>query len=207
MTYELIQVTPLAGALGAEISGVELGKPLGNQLFQEVHDALIENQVIFFRGQDIDPDQHIAFARQFGSLQVHPLVPHLDDHPEILILESKEENRYSANVWHSDVTFSEEPPLGSVLLAREVPDHGGDTMWADMYAAYDALSPAMKRYLEGMTAIHGAEGARFEKTHDTDETRAGQVREEKKVIPPAEHPIGGAHRLMHRVTINGDRPV
>ncbi len=280
MTYELIQVTPLAGALGAEISGVELGKPLGNQLFQEVHDALIENQVIFFRGQDIDPDQHIAFARQFGSLQVHPLVPHLDDHPEILILESKEENRYSANVWHSDVTFSEEPPLGSVLLAREVPDHGGDTMWADMYAAYDALSPAMKRYLEGMTAIHRAEGARFEITHDTDETRAGQVREEKKVLPPAEHPIvrthpetgrkalfvnaiftqrirgvaraesraileylyghiatpeftcrfrwekhsvafwdnrctqhyaiadfGGAHRLMHRVTINGDKPV
>ncbi len=207
MTHELIQVTPLAGALGAEISGVDMGQPLGNQLFQEVHDALIENQVIFFRGQDISPDQHIAFARQFGSLQVHPLVPHLDDHPEVLILESKEDNRTSANVWHSDVTFSEEPPLGSVLLAREVPDHGGDTMWADMYAAYDALSPAMKRYLEGMTAIHGAEGARFEKTHDTDETRVGQVREEKKVIPPAEHPIGGAHRLMHRVTINGDRPV
>ena len=280
MTYELIQVTPLSGALGAEISGVDIGQPLGNQFFQEVHDALIENQVIFFRDQDITPAQHVDFARHFGSLQVHPLVPHLDDHPEVLVLESKEDNRNAANVWHSDVTFSEEPPLGSILLAREVPDRGGDTMWADMYAAYEGLSPAMKRYLEGMTAIHRAEGAQFEKTHEEGEGRGKEVRQSKKVIPPAEHPIvrthpetgrkalyvnsiftqrirgvtgkesravlgylydhiatpeftcrfhwekrsvafwdnrctqhyaiadyGGAHRLMHRVTVNGDKPV
>jgi taurine dioxygenase len=280
MTYELIKVKPLSGALGAEISGVDIGQPLGNQLYQEVHDALIENQVIFFRDQDISPAQHVDFARHFGTLQVHPLVPHLDDHPEVLVLESKEDNRNAANVWHSDVTFSEEPPLGSILLARAVPDRGGDTMWADMYAAYEGLSPAMKRYLEGMTAIHRAEGAQFEKTHEDGEGRGTEVRQSKKVIPPAEHPIvrthpetgrkalyvnsiftqrirgvtgkesrtilqhlydhiatpefscrfewrknsvafwdnrctqhyaiadyGGAHRLMHRVTVNGDKPV
>lgn len=279
MTYELIQVTPLPGALGAEISGVDMAKPLGNQLFQEVHDALLENQVIFFRDQDISPAEHVAFARQFGTLQVHPLVPHLDDHPEVLVLESKDDKRNAANAWHSDVTFSEEPPLGSILLARKVPERG-DTMWADMYAAYEALSPAMKRYLEGMTAVHQAGGAQFEKTHEKDDGRGGEVKESKQAIAPAEHPIvrthpetgrkalyvnsiftqrirgvprkesqtilnylydhiatpeftcrfhwernsvafwdnrctqhyaiadyGGAHRLMHRVTINGDKPV
>ena len=119
MTYELIEVSPLPGALGAEISGVDMAQPLGNQLFQEVHDALLENQVIFFRDQDITPAQHVAFARQFGTLQVHPLVPHLDDHPEVPVLESKEDKRNAANAWHSDVTFSDEPPLGSILLARK----------------------------------------------------------------------------------------
>ena len=121
MGYELIDVKPLAGSLGAEISGIDMAAPLGNQLFQEVHDALIENQVIFFRDQDITPAQHVAFARQFGTLQVHPLVPHLDDHPEVLVLESTEKKRTAANAWHSDVTFSEAPPLGSILLAREIP--------------------------------------------------------------------------------------
>lgn len=97
MGYDLIEVTPLAGALGAEISGVDMAQPLGNQLFQEVHDALIENQVIFFRDQDITPAQHVDFARQFGTLQVHPLVPHLDNHPEVLVLENKDEKRNAAN--------------------------------------------------------------------------------------------------------------
>jgi taurine dioxygenase len=280
MGYDLIEVTPLAGALGAEISGIDMAQPLGNQLFQEVHDALIENQVIFFRDQDITPAQHVDFARQFGTLQVHPLVPHLDDHPEVLVLESKDEKRNAANAWHSDLTFSKEPPLGSILLARTVPERGGDTIWADMYAAYEALSPAMKRYLDGMTAIHHAGGAQFEKTHEKDDARGGEVKEIKQVIAPAEHPIvrthpetgrkalyvnsiftqrirgvtrkesraildhlldhlrtpeftcrfhweqnsvafwdnrctqhyaiadyGGAHRLMHRVTVNGDKPI
>ena len=155
MGYDLIEVTPLAGALGAEISGVDMAQPLGNQLFQEVHDALIENQVIFFRDQDITPAQHVDFARRFGTLQVHPLVPHLDEPSGSAGAgEQGRETRNAANAWHSDVTFGEEPPLGSILLARTVPERGGDTIWADMYAAYEALSPAMKRYLEGMTAVH-----------------------------------------------------
>lgn len=145
--------------------------------------------MIFFRDQDIPPAQHVAFAQQFGTLKVHPLVPHLDDHPEVLVLESTEKKRTAANAWHSDVTFSEAPPLGSILLAREIPDCGGDTIWADMYAAYEALSPAMKRYLEGMTAIHDAGGAQFEKTYEKGDGRAGEVETEKMEIAPAEHPI------------------
>ena len=123
---------------------------------------------------------------------MHPLVPHLDDHPEVLVLESKEDKRNAANAWHSDVTFSDEPPLGSILLARKVPERG-DTMWADMYAAYEALSPAMKRYLEGMTALHQAAGAQFEKTYEKEDGRGGAARESKKIIPPAEHPVIRTH--------------
>jgi taurine dioxygenase len=189
MSYELIEVTPLAGSLGAEISGVDMAQPLGNQLYQEVHGALIENQVIFFRDQEITPAQHVNFARQFGTLQVHPLVPHLEEHPEVLVLESKVDKRNSANAWYSDVTFSDEPPLGSILLARKVPGRGGDTIWANMYAAYEALSQAMKRYLKGMTAIHSGDGAQFEKTHEKDNARGGEVKEIKQEIAPAEHPI------------------
>ncbi len=193
MGYELIDVKPLAGSLGAEISGIDMAAPLGNQLFQEVHDALIENQVIFFRDRDITPAQHVAFARQFGMLQVHPLVPHLDDHSEVLVLESTEKKRTAANAGHSDVTFSEAPPLGSILLAREIPERGGDTIWADMYAAYEGLSPAMKRYLDGVTAVHDAGGAQFEKTYEKGDGRAGEVETEKMEIAPAEHPIVRTH--------------
>lgn len=280
MSYEQIQVQPIAGTIGAEVSGVDMAAPLGNQLFQEVHDALMEHKVIFFRDQDITPDQHVAFGRQFGTLQVHPFVPHLEGHPEVLILESSAENRSAANAWHSDVTFTEEPPLGSILLAREVPPHGGDTMWADMYAAYEALSPQMQRYLDGMTAIHATGNTKFERAAKNSEEESREIKSASRELPPVEHPVvrthpvtgrkalyvnslftkrlkgvsgkesravlgylydhvatpefscrftwrknsvafwdnrctqhyavadyGGAHRLMHRVTVNGDRPV
>ena len=108
------------------------------------------------------PAEHVAFARQFGTLQVHLLVPHL----EVLVLESKEGKRTAANAWHSDVTFDAEPPLGSTLLARGVPDRGGDILWAHMYSAYEARSPSIKRSLEGMTAVQNVGFAQFEKTFE-----------------------------------------
>ena len=198
MNYSLIDVEPIAGSLGAEISGVDMSQMLGNQLFQEVHDALMEHQVIFFRDQDISPTDHVAFARQFGTLQVHPFAPHLDDHPEVLVLESSAENRSAANAWHSDVTFSDEPPLGSILLARKVPQRGGDTMWADMYGAYDALSDAMKRYLDGMTAMHSPGNAKFEKAYKYTDDRAQEIRAARQALEPAEHPIVRTHPVTGR---------
>ena len=279
MSSHSLEIMPIAGALGAEIHGVDLAQPLGDNIMGEIKSALLEHQVIFFRDQDITPAQHVAFAGGFGSLQVHPYLPNLEEQPEVLILESKEENRSAANAWHSDVTFTEEPPLGSILLAREMPSYGGDTMWADMYAAYEALSPNMKRYLEGMTALHSAGRARFEDTKENDAEAKEEIKTVRKSLKPAEHPVvrthpetgrkalfvnsiftqrlrgvspaestailkylydhistpeftcrfswrknsvafwdnrctqhyaiadyGGAHRLMHRVTINGDRP-
>ena len=121
MPYETIQVRPIAGALGAEIEGVDLSRPLADPVFKEIESALLENLVIFFRDQDITPDQQKDFSRRFGELHVHPFIPSLEGHPEIIVLENDEKRRPVTDNWHTDVTFDETPPLGSVLHARVVP--------------------------------------------------------------------------------------
>ncbi|MDF1722390.1 MAG: taurine dioxygenase [Minwuia sp.] len=200
MGYERIEVKPIAGALGAEISGVSMAEPMGNQVFQEVHDALMAHQVIFFRDQNVTPAEHVAFARQFGTLHIHPYAPSLEGHPEVLILKSSRENRSSASAWHSDVTFQEEPPLGSILLARQVPENGGDTMWANMYLAYEALSASMKRYLEGMTALNSPGKAAFEKAYDKEisDGDKGGIRAERSSLAPVAHPVVRTHPVTGR---------
>ncbi|WP_417519755.1 taurine dioxygenase [Minwuia sp.] len=199
MGYDLINVRPIAGALGAEIEGVDMSRPLGNQAFKEVHDALMAHQVIFFRDQDISPADHVAFGRQFGTLHIHPYSPSLPEQPEVLILKSSKANRYSANAWHSDVTYQEEPPLGSILLAREVPAYGGDTMWANMYDAYEALSPPMKRYLEGMKARNTAGQANFEKFYEKmSEREREEMRARRTAEEGFEHPIVRTHPVTGR---------
>ncbi len=200
MGYERINVRPIAGALGAEIEGVNMSEPMGNQVFQEVHDALMEHQVIFLRDQDVTPAEHVAFARQFGTLHVHPYAPSLADQPEVLILKSSKANRSAANAWHSDVTFQEEPPMGSILLARQVPEHGGDTMWANMYLAYESLSDRMKNYLDGMTALNTAGRANFEKAYDKQVTddRKEEIRVQRNSHAPAEHPVVRTHPVTGR---------
>src|ERR1700687_148913 len=149
MTYQHIPVEPIAAALGAEISGVDLALQLNDDAQRQIHDALMQHQVIFFRDQHVSAQQHKDFARRFGDLHVHPVLPSLHDqgHPEIVVLESNEDLPYVAENWHSDVTFERQPPLGSVLRAVVVPDAGGDTLWSSMYAAYDALSDTMQRFL------------------------------------------------------------
>lgn len=197
MTYQHIEIAPVAGALGAEISGVDMATPLEGPVFDELHDALMHHQVIFLRDQDITPAQHVAFAARFGHLQVHPFLPNLPDHPEVLILESSGANRAAANAWHSDVTFNQEPPLGSVLLAREVPEHGGDTMWANMYDAYDALSEPMKTYLGGMRAEHSTKAARFGKFHK-DKASNENAEQDRQGVEPVVHPVIRTHPVTGR---------
>jgi taurine dioxygenase len=150
-----ISVSPISGALGAELHGVDLTQ-LDDETFAEIRAAFLEHQVIFFRDQDLSRDQHKAFGRRFGSLHVHPFLQPLakEGHPEFVVLESDESRPYVASGWHSDVTFAEEPPLGSILRCVESPAYGGDTMWASMYAAYAALSDQMQRLLGGLVAIH-----------------------------------------------------
>ncbi|HET8729126.1 MAG TPA: TauD/TfdA family dioxygenase [Alphaproteobacteria bacterium] len=157
MSYQTIEVRPLAGALGAEIAGVDLSRPLDAARAAEIERAFVEHLVVFFRDQDLTPDEHKAFSARFGPLTQVPYVRHMDDHPEIIaVLKEADERKISAfgNSWHSDFSFLAEPPLGSVLYAREVPSHGGDTLWANMYLAYDALSDGMKRLLDPLKAIH-----------------------------------------------------
>jgi len=198
--YERIDVRPIAGALGAEIGGVNMAEPMGNQVFQELHDALMEHHVVFLRDQDVTPAEHVAFARQFGTLHIHPYSPNLPDQPEVLILKSSKANRSSASAWHSDVTFQEEPPMGSILLAREVPEYGGDTMWANMYLAYESLSDRMKQYLDGMTALNTAGRAAFEKAYDkqVSDGRKQEIQADRNTLAPAEHPVVRTHPVTGR---------
>src|SRR6201997_3008127 len=158
MNYNTISVQRIAGALGAEIASVDLSRPLSDEVIGEIRRALLNHQVIFFRDQHLTPEQHLAFGRRFGSLNVHEFVGAMTDYPEIIEVRKEAEDHGSnfGGAWHSDVTSLEEPALGSILYAREVPDFGGDTLFASMYLAYETLSPGMQQMLLGLKAVHSA---------------------------------------------------
>ena len=155
--YDKIAVTPIAGALGAEIGGVDLGGPLDDETYAEIRRALVEHLVIFFRDQAITPERQIALTARFGAVSRVPYVEAMAEHPDIIaVLKEADEVGISTfgGTWHTDFSFLEEPPLGSVLYAHEVPGHGGDTLWASQYAAYESLSDGMKAALDPLVAIH-----------------------------------------------------
>jgi taurine dioxygenase len=192
MRYQTIELRKSTPNIGAEILGVDLSKPLGNQQFQEVHDALMEHLVIFFRDQKLSVEQHKDFGRQFGKLHVHPAAPSvLADHPEILVVKADEQSKYIAGEdWHSDVSCDPEPPMGSILYLTEVPpDGGGDTMFANMYLAYETLSEPIKKLVCGLTAIH--DGERIYRGRYSVDDRG-------KVYPRAEHPVVRTHPVTGR---------
>ena len=135
MSYQTIDVRPLTPTVGAEVHGVKLAEPLGNQQFQEIHDALMEHQVIFFRDQDMTLEQHKDFGRRFGPLHIHPSAPGPEGHPEVLRIHADENSKQVAgHRWHSDVSCDPEPPMGSILHLHTVPPSGGDTMFASSNA-------------------------------------------------------------------------
>lgn len=155
MVYHKIEVVPLAGALGAEIHGVDLAEPLDDATFGEIHQAFLDHLVIFFRNQRLTPEQHKAFGRRFGSLNIHPHYEPLADHPEILrVLKEPDATQNIGGAWHSDMSFLAEPPLGSILYALEVPPRGGGTMFANQYLAYEMLSDGLKSMLRELKAVH-----------------------------------------------------
>ena len=158
--YETIGVERLSPIIGAEISGVDLGASLSNRTMDEIHRALAENSVIFFRDQTITPQQHLAFGRKFGDLHIHPAAPHEGDDPALMkIYADKNSPRANGEGWHTDVSCDEEPPMGSILYIKQCPPRGGDTLFASMYAAYRSLSDRMKAYLDGLVALHDGEPA------------------------------------------------
>jgi len=192
MAYETIEVRKLTPTIGAEIFGADLNQELGNQQFQEIHDALMENLVIFFRDQKLTPDQQKAFGGRFGRLHVHPAAPGLvEGHPEILVIKADEKSqRVAGEDWHSDVSCDPEPPLGSILYMHEIPANGGgDTLFANTYAAYEALSEPVKRLLDGMTAIHEGEHV-YRGRYGVDDRG--------KQYPRAEHPVIRTHPVTGR---------
>lgn len=156
MDYQTLGLKTLTPHIGAEISGVDLSAPLSNEQFNEVYQAWLDWQVLVFREQHITRDQHKAFARKFGRLHVHPMQHSYGGDPEILTVRTTAKSKYTAGEgWHTDVTCDESPPLGSMLYLTETPESGGgDTLFADMYLAYELLSERLKSMLDGQSAVH-----------------------------------------------------
>jgi taurine dioxygenase len=156
MTQSL-KIRRLAGALGAEIGGVDLSQELSDATIAAIRQAFVEHQVIFFRDQQLTPEQQKRFGARFGPLNVHPYVRGMADHPEVMEIVKEPEDRVNfGGGWHSDMSFLPSPSIGSILYALEVPAFGGDTLFASQASAYDALSPGLQKTLEGLNAVHSA---------------------------------------------------
>ena len=188
-TIEIRKSTP---SIGAELSGVDLSQPLGDQQFKELHDALMDHLVLFFRDQKLSVEQHKVFGSRFGKLHVHPAAPTvIADHPEIFAVHADEKSSHVAGEeWHSDVSCDLEPPMGSILYLTEVPpDGGGDTLFANMYMAYETLCEPIKKMLTGMRAIHAGE-------HYYRERYA--INDAGKIYPSSEHPVVRTHPVTKK---------
>lgn len=186
-----ITLSPLSPTIGAEVGNIDLSTPLTAELKQAVYQALLDYKVLFFRDQNITTEQHLAFALNFGKLEVHPFAPKKEGYDEILQIHHDKDNKGKENIWHSDVTWRKEPSLGSILRAIEVPATGGDTLWADMYLAYENLTDEMKEKLDGLIAVHDFEFFRqaMRKRGASEE----KIKAFNKEYPAAEHPVVRTH--------------
>ena len=194
MKSNSIEVRPVAGALGAEVCGVDLGDALSDEQVDTLRRAFLDHQVIFFRGQKLDPDSHKEVGRRFGELNIHGYYESLPGHPEILpVLKEPEATGNIGGVWHSDVTYLPAPALGSILYALEVPPAGGDTMFASQYLAWETLSDGMKDMLDGLRAIHSSDiftnKARRDAVNATRTTKLNEVDETVE----SSHPVVRTH--------------
>jgi len=192
MDYHYIAVEPLSPALGAEISGVALDEALADTVAAEIRAALLAHHVIFFRDQSLTPGQYLRFASAMGEPSEYPFVAGLDGYPQITEVIKKEDERVNfGGIWHSDTTYLECPPMGTLLYARQVPPIGGDTLFANMNLAYESLSSGMRRLLDGMTAINSAQKG------DAAATRADLLRQRPRnagdTVTVAEHPLVRTH--------------
>ncbi len=187
----MLDIQPLAGALGAEITGIDLAKDLNEQDRLRLRKLLNEYQVIFFRDQDISPAAQKALALSFGPLQTHPAYATVEGFPEITILESTAEKPTKIEAWHADMTFREHPPMGTVLKSVIVPPRGGDTLWSSMTAAYDGLSFQMQKFLQGLTAVHDFSWGFKESLAEPG--GAERLAEAVAAHPPVRHPVIRTH--------------
>jgi taurine dioxygenase len=200
MRNSQIEIHPLTGVIGAEVHGVDLREPMEDATFEQVHDALLEHFVIFFRDQDITSEQHLEFGRRFGELHLHPSAPIIDDNPELMKIHADATSPFAEGTnWHTDVSSDEEPPMASILHLSTVPKVGGDTLFANMYAAYDALSDTMKTMLAPLTALHTSDVhvGRYEQI-------GGGLRRSEH--PSAVHPVIRTHPETGRKLIYVNKP-
>jgi alpha-ketoglutarate-dependent taurine dioxygenase len=188
----MIAVQPIAGALGAEISGVDLAKDLDDATIAAIRRAWLEHLVVFFRDQALTPQRFLDFGRRFGEPIEYPFVKGLPETPEVIaVLKLEHEAVNFGGIWHSDTTYLERPPMASMLIGREVPEAGGDTEFANMYRAYETLSDGMKRLLDPLTAVNSSALADVSKTRE-DRVKDSARRDAAKQYA-AEHPVVRVH--------------
>lgn len=186
--HRRIEVEPLTPGIGAIVHGIDLGSRLDDDLVEEIHDAWMQHLVLFMRDQHMSPTQHLAFGRRFGNLHIHPAAPYAHGDPALMVIHTdKDSRRNNGGGWHSDVSADEEPPLGSILHLHEVPPHGGDTLFANMYAAYEALSEPIRGLLDGLTARHESDYAGYYGDHPP-----------QREYPRASHPVVRTHPVTGR---------
>ncbi len=187
-----MQVRKIAGALGAEISGVDLTQPISSALAAEIREVFLQHEVIFMRKQALSPQQFLDFAHAMGEPVEYPFVKGIEGFPHIIEVKKLEHEKVNfGGIWHSDTTYLETPPMGSMLLAREIPPFGGDTLFASQYAAYEALSGTMQRLLDGLQGINSSAKA------DVSKTREDRLKSDGKDYAPKDftnsHPVVRTH--------------
>ena len=191
MPSSTLRIDPLSPVIGAEVSGVNLAQPLDSGTLAEFKAAWAKHLVLFFRDQELTFEQHKALGQQFGALHIHPAAPKNAEHPEILVVHGDDKVTFVAGeLWHSDVSCDVEPPMGSILRIEQVPSSGGDTLFANMYAAHEGLSNRMQRLLSGLTAVH--EGDQYYRNR----YGSGTIRDSQ--YPTAEHPVVRTHPTTGR---------
>jgi alpha-ketoglutarate-dependent taurine dioxygenase len=200
LTWRHFDAAPLGSTVGAELSGIDLRDPLPDDAVAEVRQALYDYKVIFFRDQPLTPQQHVAFARRFGDLEIHPFLPSNTGEPELVRFEKTAEVSGYENSWHHDVTWRECPSMGAVLHAVSVPERGGDTLFADMYAAYESLDEDTRSQIDDLTAVHD-----FTQTFGHGMTK-DERRKAQEQYPPVEHPVVCTHPGTGRRHLYVNRP-
>ena len=199
-----IEILPLTPTIGAEVRGVDLARPLAPGTVSALEQALLDHLVLFFRDQEITDEQQIDFARHFGEISIPPFAPKYGTRPELIVLDQRNPKGEGADEWHSDNTFMSEPPMGSILRAVELPALGGDTCFANMCAAYEALSPPIQRLIADLRAVHDITKP-LQKGIAAGHT-AVDLAQTQKQWPPVEHPVVRTHPKTGRraLFVNGN---
>jgi taurine dioxygenase len=200
----MLKIDPITPSIGASISGLDFSQPISESTYNEVYQALLKHLVIFIRGVEIDSESHLAFAQSFGTLdEPHLHYPHVDGFENIVLLENDSNTPPDTNSWHTDLTFKAVQPFASILVARHIPDSGGDTMWSSCYAAYDRLSEGMKQDLESFEAVHDL--GDFRNSFGVDSSGKSGVERLNDSVPRFGHnirPLIGTHPVTGRKFLN-----
>ena len=204
----MLEIRRIAGALGAEIAGIDLARNLDDGTIAAIRRCWLDHLVVFFRGQELPPERFLAFARRFGEVIEYPFLKGLDGFPEITPVVKREHERVNfGGLWHTDTAYLQRPPMATMLIAREVPPSGSDTLFANMYLAYETLSPGLKRLLDGLVAVNSSAKADVTKTREDRLRDAARSNAQREYV--AEHPVVRTHPETGRraLYVNGGHTV